>query len=212
MIADFVSMLSFTGMRSATLEAVTTPTLTTPKGKTADGRYPWDNGQGFNTTRVGIVKRATVRGIVGADWEALVADQRLREGIVNESGEATYNADSPRNGTVWMLDANGNRLAFKRNADGSRFYLPVVVTASMGYEYFTMDGVKVERDTVNAFLRDRSNEGRRQGVASPLVYRDYGMESVASLRIGERVMEGDALRLYNALRDGDSATVASIVG
>lgn len=212
MIADFVSMLSFTGMRSATMEAVTTPTLTTPKGKTADGRYPWDNGQGFNTTRVGIVKRANVRGIVGADWEALVADQRLREGIVNESGEATYNADSPRNGTVWMLDANGNRLAFKRNADGSRFYLPVVVTASMGYEYFTLDGVKVERETVNAFLRDRSNEGRRQGVASPLVYRDYGMESVASLRIGERVMEGDALRLYNALRDGDSATVASIVG
>lgn len=212
MIADFVSMLSFTGMRSAVLEAVTAPTLTTPKGKTADGRYPWDAGQGFNTSNVGIVKRANVRGIAGADWEALVADQRLKEGIVDADGTATYNADSPRNGTVWMLDANGNRLAFKRNADGSKFYLPLVVTASMGYDYFTLDGVKVDRATVAPFLRDRSNEGRRQGVASPLVYRDYGMASVASLRIGERIMEGEAIRLYVALRDGDTATVASIVG
>lgn len=211
MVADFVSMLSFTGMRSATIEAVTTPTLNTPKGKTADGRYPWDNGQGFNTTRVGIVKRATVRGIVGADWEALVADQRLKEGIVDADGTATYNADSPRNGTVWMLDANGNRLAFKRNADGSKFYLPVVVTASLGYDYFTLDGVKLDRATVAPFLRDTSKEGSRQGVANPLVYRDYGMGSVATLRIGGRIMEGDALRLYNALRDGDNATVSSIV-
>ena len=204
MIAYFVSMLSFTGMRSATLEAITTPTLTTPKGKTADGRYPWDNGQGFNTTRVGIVKRATVRCIVGADWDSLVASQRLKEGLTDAKGEASYTGGGIQNKTVWMVDANGNRLAFKRNADGSAFYLPLVITASLGYDYFTLDGVKVERETVKAFLRDRSSEGRRQGVASPLVYRDYGSDSVASLVIGERIMEGRAKDLYDALVAGDN--------
>ena len=84
------------------------------------------------------------------------------------------------------------------------FYLPIVVTASMGYDYFTLEGVKVERETVKAFLRDRSSEGRRQGVASPLVYRDYGSDSVASLVIGERIMEGQAKDLYDALVAGDN--------
>lgn len=204
MIANLVSMLSFTGMRSATIEAVTTPTLTTPKGKTADNRYPWDNGQGFNTTRVGIVKRATVRGIAGADWDSLVTAQRLKEGKTDANGMADYTGGGIQNKTVWMLDANGNRLAFKSNADGDRFYFPLVVTASLGYDYYTLDGVKVDRETVAPYLRDRSKEGIRQGVDDPLTYRDYGFAGIATLTIGERITDGQAKELYDALTAGDS--------
>jgi hypothetical protein len=203
MNADFISMLSFTGMRSATIEAVTVPPLTTPKGKTADNRYPWDNGQGFNTSNVGIVKRATVRGIVGADWDALVTAERLKEGITDANGDATYNGTEATNKTVWMADANGNRLAFKRNAKGDRFYCPLVITASLGYDYYTLDGVELDKATVAPYLRDRSNEGRRQGVSDPLVYRGYALDNLASLKIGERISEGQAKDLYDALKAGD---------
>jgi len=204
MNADFISMLSFTGMRSATIEAVTVPPLSTPKGKSADNRYPWDNGQGFNTSRVGIVKRATVRGIVGAEWDALVTAERLKEGITNANGEATYKGTEAKNKTVWMADANGNRLAYKRSGGGDRFYCPVVITASLGYDYYTLDGVKLDKATVAPYLRDRSKEGRRQGVSDPLVYRDYALDNLASLKIGERISEGQAKELYDALKAGDN--------
>lgn len=201
---DIVNLLSFTGMKGGEISAVTAPALVSPRDKTTGGRYPWDaNGQ-FNTKNTGIVKVARIRGILGAEWEKMVTAERLRvcESLDNDGNPIPYTADAPRNGTKWVANGDGDRLAFKTNADETALYCPIVVVTSMEYDYFTMDGVKIARDIVTPFLRDRSKEGRRQGLTIPLVYRDYRADHIASVTVGKTVAWGDAKRLAEALTNG----------
>lgn len=200
---DIVNLLSFTGMKGGEVSAVTSPALVSPRDKTTGGRYPWDNDGRFNTKNTGIVKVARIRGILGAEWEKMVTDERLRvcESLDNDGNPIPYTADAPRNGTKWVANGDGDRLAFKTNADETSLYCPVVVVTSIEYDYFTMEGVKIARDIVTPFLRDRSKEGRRQGLTTPLVYRDYRADHIASVTAGKTVAWGDAKRLAEALRN-----------
>lgn len=214
---DIVSVLSFKGMRGGEMEAVTVPALVSPKGHpnavVKDGKacYPWQGG-GSTVATAGLVKRAVVRGIFGADWEAMVTQERLRqaESLDADGNPIPYQCDAPRNGTKWVSNGAGERLAFKTNKDETRLYATVVVARSMGYTYHTADGSVVDASIVAPFLRDRSNEGKRQGVSDPLVYRDYGADNVARLSIGKNLAWGDARRLAEALASGDQATVREI--
>ncbi len=216
-LVDIANVLSFTGMRGGEMEAVTVPALVSPKGHPnavkRDGKdcYPWSNG-GSTVASAGLLKRATVRGIFGAEWETLVTQERLRQAeSLDANGEPIpYTCDAPRNGTKWVSNGAGERLAFKTNADETRIYATVVVARSMGYTYHTADGTVVDASVVAPFLRDRSNEGKRQGVSDPLVYRDYGADNVARLSIGKSLAWGDAKRLADALANGDKATVREI--
>ena len=198
------------------MEAVTVPALCSPKGhpnavKDANGKdcYPWG---GSTVASAGLLKRATIRGIFGAEWETLVTQERLRqaESLDADGNPIPYQCDAPRNGTKWVSNGAGERLAFKTNADETRLYATVVVARSMGYTYHTADGSVVDASIVAPFLRDRSNEGKRQGVSDPLVYRDYGADNVARLSIGKSLAWGDAKRLADALASGDQATVREI--
>ena len=198
---DVVEALKFTGMKGATMTAVTVPALVSPKGRTGDGCYPW--GIGKTVKDAGIVKRSTVRGIVGASWARLVEDARLRTGEgLNDDGSATYTHGDAVNGTKWVVDGEGNRLAFKTNGAETALYCPIVVCESMGYDYFTISGQIIPREMVTPFLRDTSREGVRQGLSDPLVYRDYRLDHVAELKIGTSLTEGDAKRLADALANG----------
>ena len=154
-------------------------------------------------SEAGIVKRSTIRGIVGAEWGRLVEDARLRTGEgLNDDGSATYTHGGAVNGTQWVRNAGGDRYAFKTNANESALYCPLVVVESMGYDYFTISGQIIPREEVAPFLRDTSREGVRQGLTSPLIYRDYRLDHVAELKIGSSLTEGDAKRLADALANG----------
>ncbi len=207
--AQIVAMLSFVGMRAGRLTAVTVPNLVSPKGRTADGRYPWG---GATVKDAGIVKVATVEGVFGAEWGTMVENRRLSlcEGL-NADGSATYTYGNATNGTVWVKDGNGNRLAFKTNADETALYLPIVPVRSLGYAYYTLAGVEVARDTVNGFLRDTTNEGRRQGVSDPVRYRDYRADHLANVTVGGRIADGDAVTLAESLANGDRAEAERII-
>jgi hypothetical protein len=204
---DVVNTLSFSGMRCAVLTALTAPALVSPKGhpnavKDATGKdcYPWG---GSTVKGAGIVKRSTVRGIIGAEWARLVEDARLKTGEgLNADGSATYTHGDATNGTRWVVDGAGDRLAFKTNADESSLYCPIVVTESMGYTYQTVDGTIIPRDVVAPFLRDTSREGVRQGLTNPLVYRDYRIDHIVSVAVGTTLTWGDARRLADALANG----------
>lgn len=205
---DIVSVLSFKGMRGGEMEAVTVPALVSPKGhpnavKDASGKdcYPWG---GSTVATAGLVKRATVRGIFGAEWETLVTQERLRqaESLDADGNPIPYTCNAPRNGTKWVSNGDGDRLAFKTNADETALYATIVVARSMGYAYHLADGTVVDPSIVAPFLRDRSNEGKRQGVSDPLVYRDYRAENVARLTIGKTLAWGDAKMIAEALANG----------
>ena len=88
MTVDVAELLSFAGMRGGELVAVTVPGLVSPKGhpnavqrvvngKTVDC-YPWATG-GNTVATAGLVKRATIRGVFGAEWAAMVTQERLRQ-------------------------------------------------------------------------------------------------------------------------------------
>jgi hypothetical protein len=207
--ANVVATMSFVGMRAGRLTAVTVPSLVSPKGRTPDGAYPWG---GSTVKDAGIVKVATVEGVFGADWGAMVENRRLSlcQGL-NADGSATYTYGPATNGTEWVRGANGERFAFKTNADETALYLPIVPVRSLGYAYYTLAGVEVARDTVNGFLRDTTNEGRRQGVSDPVRYRDYRCDHLATVAVGGRIADGDALTLAESLANGDRATAESII-
>jgi hypothetical protein len=216
-LVDIAKTLSFTGMRGGEMEAVTVPALVSPKGhpnavvKGGKACYPWAGG-GSTVASAGLLKRSMVRGVFGPDWEAMVTAERLRqaESLDADGNPIPYTCDAPRNGTRWVSNGDGERLAFKTNADETRLYATIVVARSMGYAYYDATGAVVDAATVAPFLRDRSNEGKRQGLSSPLVYRDYGADNVARLTIGKTLAWGDARRLAEALASGDSATVREI--
>lgn len=210
---DVCKMLSFKGMRGGEIVAVTAPALVSPKNhpNAVDGHYPWENG-GNTVATAGLFKVAKVRGIFGPEWEGMVTAERLRvcEALDADGNPIPYHADAPRNGTKWVHNGDGDRLAFKTNADESMLYAPIVVVASLGYEYHDTNGNVVPRSVVEPFLRDRSGEGRRQQLTNPLVYRDYRHDHIVSVRIGATLTWGDAKRLAEALAIGDSATARMI--
>lgn len=209
---DICGLLSFTGMRGGELTAVTTPDLVSPKGhpNAVNGCYPWAGG-GNTVAKAGLFKVSKVRGVFGPEWEGMVTAERLRvcESLDANGEPVPYTADAPRNGTRWVVAGNGDRLAFKTNHDETMLYVSIVVVRSLGYTYHDADGNEVPREVVAPFLR-RSNEGKRQGLSNPLVYRDYRHDHIVSVRIGEALAWGDARRLAEALAGGDEATAREI--
>ena len=200
---DIVKVLSFKGMKGCELSATTAPALVSPR-TAENGRYPWDSAGIYNTKISGIVKVGRVRGILGAEWEKLVTAERLRkcEGLDANGNPILYTCNAPRNRTKWVVNGDGDRMAFKTNEEETALYCPLVVVTSLGYDYFTLDGVKIAKDIVTPFLRDRSKEGVRQGLTEPLVYRDYRADHINTLTIGNTATEGDAKRLAEALLNG----------
>lgn len=205
--ANVVAMLSFIGMRAGRLTAVTVPSLVSPKR----GAYPW-NPSATTAKDCGIVKVSSVEGVFGADWGTMVENRRLSlcEGL-NADGSATYVYGDATNGTRWVRNGAGERLAFKTNADETALYVPVVPVRSLGYAYYTLAGVEVSRDVVTPFLRDTSREGVRQGVSDPVRYRDYRADHLATVTVGGRIVDGDAVRLAESLANGDRATAETIL-
>lgn len=207
--AQIVALMSFKGMRAGRITAVTVPNLVSPKGRSATGEYPWG---GATVKDAGIFKVATVEGVFGAEWGTMVENRRLSlcEGL-NPDGTATYTYGNATNGTVWVKDGNGQRLAFKTNGEETALYLPIVPVRSLGYAYYTRFGVEVTRDTVNGFLRDTSREGVRQGVSDPVRYRDYRADHLATVTVGGIIADGDAVTLAESLANGDRATAEQII-
>jgi hypothetical protein len=218
MIANLVSMLSFTENRAVTITAGTRPDLVSPKGHpqsvkrvaVRNGKsreadcYPWQGG-GATIETAGLVKVATVRGVVDFDYEASVNAQRMREGNTDDNGRGGFKASQPANRLIWVTNADGERIAMKRNGDGSRLYIPLSIMGSEGYEYRTADGTLVDPSVVHPFVRESDTSG--QGVAEPIVVRDYLLERVSDLRIGKRIAgNATAEQFINALRTGDGAT------
>jgi len=214
---DVCAALSFTGMRGGELDAVTMPALVSPKGHAAAVRkmavvrgrevitdcYPWMGGGGTVAT-CGILKAATVRGVFGPEWDNMVTDERLRQAMMLDSNglPIPYKGTAPVNRTKWVHADNGDRMAFKTNDDGSALYAAIVIAASMGHCYYDADGNVIPSAIVAPFLPDRSDEGKRQGVADPLVFRDYRADHIAAIRIGKTLTLGDASLLADCLRNG----------
>lgn len=227
-LQDIAAILSFIGTRAGSLVATTVPALVTPAGhpnavrKTAVKRkggkpvdcdcYPWTGG-GAKVDDAAIVKRANIRVLYNVDWDAFITGERLRQGNpagLNPDGTAIPYVGGPiMNQTVWVHDANGDRLAFKTNPAESRLYVPVVVVKSDSYGYYDASGNVIPASVVTPFLRPANDarEAARQGVDVPLRWRDYAADNVSDLRVGTALAEGDAKALSEALASGDHATV-----
>lgn len=218
---DYIEMLNFTDMRAVTLTASTVPDLVSPSkhpnavrgtavrngvAKECDC-YPWG---GATVATAGLVKVATVRGVIDFHYEDSVNAQRMKDGNTDENGKGGFVAGKPANRLVWVTNADGVRIAMKKNADNTHLYIPVTVMGSEGYEYRTLDGRMIDASIVHPFIRV-SDEGERQGVSSPIIVRDYRLDRVSMLRVGNRIAEGDkATRFITALRDGDLATARTL--
>lgn len=210
---DVTTVLNFTDMRVGDMDAVTTPPTVSAKGhaaaimQTIKGKqvacYPWDtNGVGFNTTNPGIYKLATIRGVFGPDWDALVTNERMMQGVeIGPDGKPIpYKGGAIVNGSVWVCNGAGERLAFKTNGREDTLYATCVIVESIGYEYRLHDGTLVPAAVVNPFIRPKNDAGRT-GLKRPLCYRDYRADHVVGLRIGTAIADGDAKDLWDALKN-----------
>jgi hypothetical protein len=220
---DVCAALSFAGMRGGELEAVTMPPLVSPKGHAAAVRktavrngkaqecdcYPWIGG-GATVAACGLLKHATVRGVFGPEWDRMVTDERLHQAMMlDDNGlPIPYVGTAPVNRTKWVHAANGDRMAFKTSDDESRLYASIVIAACMGHAYYDADGNVIPSAIVAPFLPDRSDEGKRQGVADPLVFRDYRADHIAGIRIGKTITAGDARLLADCLSNGGTHPTA----
>ena len=119
---DIVKVLSFKGMKGCELSATTAPALVSPR-TAENGRYPWDSAGIYNTKITGIVKVGRVRGILGAEWEKLVTAERLRkcEGLDANGNPILYTCNAPRNRTKWVVNGDGDRMAFKTNEEETAY-------------------------------------------------------------------------------------------
>lgn len=217
----FISMLNFTDERAVTITASTVPELVSPNkhpnavrgeavrnGKVREfDCYPWG---GATVATAGIVKVATVRGVVDFHYEDSVNAQRMKEDKTNDDGKGGFVAGKTANRLVWVTNADGQRIAMKRNADNTHLYIPLSIMGSEGYEYRTLDGRVIDPSIVHPFVRE-SDEGKGQGVAEPIIVRDYRLDRVSNLRIGKRIAEGEkAGEFITALRTDDGATARKL--
>ena len=216
MLIDVANILSFSGMRGGEMDVYSIPDLRTPAGHANAVRreavvrgkrreadcYPWQGG-GATIATAGLRKRATVRGIFGAEWAKMVTDERLAQccSLDSNGQPIPYTCGLPENGTVWVVDGGGNRLAYKTNATEDALYATCVVVRSIGHQYETLDGAIVDRAIVAPFLAP-DDSGKRQGLDNPLRYRDYRADRVVSLKIGNALAWGDAKVLAEALANG----------
>lgn len=216
MLFDVASALMFTGSRGGELTAITTPDLVSPTGhpqavkrmalyrgkeKLVDC-YPWITG-GATISRCGLVKHATVRGVFGPDWAKMVTDERLRQAcsLDADGNPVPYVCGAPENGTQWVHGADGQRFAFKTNPAEDRLYATIVIARSLGASYFDADGNPVDASVVRPFLAPL-DDGKRQGLDTPLVYRDYRADRVVNIRVGSVIAAGDMEPVAAALLAG----------
>jgi len=122
-----------------------------------------------------------VNAFVGADYEASVNRRREKEGIL-----AAFQASSRANGTERL----GPALARKIVNGEERFYLPAQIQHSRPPLYLVNRPHGLGRTILAAIPKDRvapflpsPRTLTNQGVAQPVVYRDYALSSITRINI-----------------------------
>jgi hypothetical protein len=146
------------GAKVVTVEARTEPRLL--------ARHPLTGAP--NPYKGNVVKVSRVNGMINWRYAASVNRQRVREGLAPDF------AALPRH---WGVRVPGTPLV---EHDG-RTYLELKVERSLEHRYETVAGEPLDAAAVEAFL-PRSSPGR-QGVARPVVLRDYDLANLVSLRL-----------------------------
>ena len=193
---SITSKMDFHGNRVVEIEAVTIPTLR--KGN------PWGL-----TTKHSLRKVARISAMVGPEglYQWLVNIARTLEGSpVDATGEVAEFHALPANWGKYVRRADGTSLPYVTH-NGNE-YLPVSVIRSVDYEYRTVDGEPVAKETVAEWLPERK-EGRRQELPIHRVvrWRKYRLDNIASVKIGNELCEGLAKDTMRRLLEGETSVV-----
>ncbi len=114
-----------------------------------------------------VVKVSEVNGVINWVYENSVNTRRMREDLTPD-----FQA-FPR---TWGQRLQGSPLVEHKG----NYYLELKVEKPLGYHYETLDGQILNKEDVNAFLPLPSRS--RQGLARPVILRDYGIENIRRIR------------------------------
>lgn len=155
-------LLSQRGAFPATIEAVTEVRL--PK------KSPL-----FGTRKV-----ARVNGIFNFLYESAVNRQREREGQpLDSSGNPEPFQAAPRQWGERIRREDGTVTPLVRHKD--RYYLEMKVEKSLGHSYHLHNAILDNKEIEE--LLGKKEEGGRQEVASPVLVRDYSIDSIRTIRM-----------------------------
>lgn len=186
------------GIRIVTFTAFTIPRLSV------------GNPYGGKTMNHSLRKHAECQWLIGAPgFYSTVVNRRLeKEG---SAGAGSFVAEATWGSPV--LRADGSMLPYVEHTPKGgepTLYLPGIHLRSLRREYRLVDNSIVPTVDAERWVPERV-EGGRQGLAEPVVYRKYQLAHLSQLRSGGEIIEGDAMRLVDAMRAGDTATVEAMI-
>lgn len=124
------------------------------------------------------VKVSRVNGIINWVYQNSVNAQRLRENQpIDNTGEVEHFTPKPRKWGVRLTKENGQVAPLVEHK--GRHYLELKVERSLGHEY-QMGDRTIDPKEIAPFLPVRK-EGERQMVDSPVILRDYAIESIRQI-------------------------------
>ena len=116
-----------------------------------------------------VVKFASVNGCLQYNYEDVVNNQRVKEGLDPSfvSGERTWGT---RLAKSCIVEHKGN------------FYISVLINRSDAYHYEDDNGKELDKDFVHGMMSEKK-EGQNQGVENVKRPRDYKVESITAIKI-----------------------------
>lgn len=201
---SILDALNVKGIRIVTFTAFTIPRLAV------------GNPFGGKTMNHSLRKHAGSQWLIGPastltapGFYSTVVNRRLeKEG---STGAGSFVADSTWGSAV--VRADGSALPYVEHTPKGgepTLYLPGIHLRSLHREYRLCDNTLVPTVDAERWVPERV-EGGRQGLSEPVVYRKYQLAHITQLRSGGEIIEGDAMRLVDAMRAGDTATVEAMI-
>jgi hypothetical protein len=114
-----------------------------------------------------VTKRSTVNGAIGWLYPSSVNRQREREDL---------QADFESHPRKWGERIKGTPFVEHKGST----YLELKVENVLETQYL-LDGEPVDRSVIQEWLPKRKSEGQRQEVATPVICRDYKLDTIKSI-------------------------------
>jgi hypothetical protein len=159
------------------INSSTTPKLLVGKCKAQFGVHP---------NELNIVKHTTLVGLVGTkvDYATLVENRLLKEADLKGSESNGWEKEERR----WGERVDGVHVTHK----GKDYVTVHCVAANKPQVRYEIDGKEVDTDTLakikNCFSDSGSKKQAEAGIEKQVVYRDYGLDSINSIKVGGEVI------------------------
>ena len=159
------------------INSTTEPKLLVGKCKAEFGKHP---------NELNLIKHTTMVGLVGTkvDYTTLVENRLLKEADLKGTESSSWEKEERR----WGERVDGVHVTHK----GADYITVHCVSANKPIVRYELDGKEVDAETLkkikNSLQTSSSKKQEEAGIEKQVVYRDYKLSSINSIKVGGEVI------------------------